>query len=89
MNAPSPHGMSHRPPCGTHPPRMQVPPDLVAQLAAGGRMIVPVGPADGDQHLVQVDKDASGRVTVTTLGGVRFVPLTTPEAQLATAAAME
>ncbi|EFJ52431.1 hypothetical protein VOLCADRAFT_56082, partial [Volvox carteri f. nagariensis] len=40
-----------------------VPPALLAQLAPGGRLVVPVGPEGGPQQLVVLDKDAQGRVT--------------------------
>lgn len=59
----------------------QVPPALVEQLAPGGRLIIPVGPEHGDQVLLQVDKDAAGRVSERELFGVRYVPLTSREAQ--------
>jgi protein-L-isoaspartate(D-aspartate) O-methyltransferase len=36
-------------------------------------MVVPVG--TGIQHLVQVDKDENGGVTVKNLMGVQYVPL--------------
>ena len=55
---------------------------LVNQLANGGRMIIPVGPAGGNQTYVQVDKDHIGRVTKTNLFGVRYVPLTDKSEQL-------
>jgi protein-L-isoaspartate(D-aspartate) O-methyltransferase len=51
----------------------RVPPSLVEQLAAGGRMVVPVGDAN-QQVLKLVRKDASG-INETTLEGCRFVPL--------------
>jgi protein-L-isoaspartate(D-aspartate) O-methyltransferase len=50
-----------------------IPPPLVAQLADGGRMIIPVGPALGSQNLVLVTK-RDGRVRTRTLLPVRFVP---------------
>jgi protein-L-isoaspartate(D-aspartate) O-methyltransferase len=53
----------------------QLPEALVEQLAAPGRMIVPVGPQWGAQELVVVDKDAAGNVTQRTECGVRYVPL--------------
>ncbi|KAI0262518.1 protein-L-isoaspartate O-methyltransferase [Gloeopeniophorella convolvens] len=51
-----------------------VPPALVAQLASPGRMILPVGTRA--QTMVQIDKDAEGRVTQKELFGVVYVPLT-------------
>lgn len=53
-----------------------LPPALVAQLAAPGRIFIPLGPADGAQAVWQIDKDARGEVTQTRLYGVRYVPLT-------------
>jgi protein-L-isoaspartate(D-aspartate) O-methyltransferase len=54
-----------------------VPRPLVAQLKPGGRMVLPVGPEDGDQLLVLVRKSDDGAGTVTrVLLPVRFVPLT-------------
>jgi len=59
-----------------------IPRDLIDQLKKSGRMLIPVGPPTGDQHLVQVDKDANNRVTQEVVTGVRFVPLTSKEKQL-------
>jgi protein-L-isoaspartate(D-aspartate) O-methyltransferase len=56
-----------------------IPEALVAQLAPGGRMVIPVGTTA--QELLQVDKDAGGKVEVKSLMGVRYVPLTTREKQ--------
>ena len=52
----------------------QVPEQLVEQLADGGKMILPLGPRDGTQHIVKLTKTAAG-VTRETLIPVRFVPL--------------
>ena len=51
-----------------------VPPPLVAQLAPGGRMIIPVGRQMGTQWLVLVEKDADGAVDTAALLPVVFVP---------------
>lgn len=51
-----------------------VPPALLRQLATGGRMILPVKPASGTQHLLLVERRAHG-ATETVLDPVRFVPL--------------
>ncbi|KXZ44345.1 hypothetical protein GPECTOR_69g438 [Gonium pectorale] len=40
-----------------------VPPALMAQLAPGGRLVVPVGPEGGPQQLVVVDRDERGRLS--------------------------
>jgi Protein-L-isoaspartate(D-aspartate) O-methyltransferase (PCMT) len=45
-----------------------IPPALVEQLATPGRMIIPVGTYS--QKLMQVDKDAQGRITQRDLFGV-------------------
>lgn len=52
-----------------------VPPALVAQLAPGGRMVVPVGEPYGGQELRLLCKDAAGVVTSRSVLPVAFVPL--------------
>lgn len=52
-----------------------VPPPLRAQLADGGRMVIPVGPVGGYQELWLIERHGD-EFTTTSLGGVRFVPLT-------------
>ena len=54
----------------------EVPPDLVAQLAPGGRMILPVGDDFDGQVLRVVDRGNDGANVETDLLPVRFVPLT-------------
>ena len=49
-----------------------IPPALLAQLAPGGRMILPVG--TGEQYLSLIERTAQGLVE-TRLDAVRFVPL--------------
>jgi protein-L-isoaspartate(D-aspartate) O-methyltransferase len=51
-----------------------IPDALVAELADGGVMLLPLGPHAGPQHLVKLTKDAAG-ITQEELIGVRFVPL--------------
>ena len=51
----------------------EIPQPLLEQLGEGGRMVVPVGPADA-QELVLVRKQ-DGSTVVTRLEGCRFVPL--------------
>jgi protein-L-isoaspartate(D-aspartate) O-methyltransferase len=51
-----------------------VPTALVDQLAEGGRLVIPVGPREGIQHLRRVRRSAGG-VQHEDLGAVRFVPL--------------
>jgi protein-L-isoaspartate(D-aspartate) O-methyltransferase len=50
-----------------------VPPPLINQLKAGGRMVIPVGLPDA-QQLVLAEKDLSGRMTVTEIMPVLFSP---------------
>jgi protein-L-isoaspartate(D-aspartate) O-methyltransferase len=51
-----------------------VPEELKAQLAVGGRMVLPVGRDGGAQHLLVIDRDESG-FTQRVVHDVRFVPL--------------
>ena len=53
----------------------RIPPPLLAQLKDGGRMIIPVGPALGDQFLVLVTKNGES-VRTRRMIPVRFVPFT-------------
>jgi protein-L-isoaspartate(D-aspartate) O-methyltransferase len=50
------------------------PPPLLEQLAEGGRLVVPIGPAGGDQVLVVVTRTADGWHEVESIP-CRFVPL--------------
>ena len=50
-----------------------LPPSLLAQLAPGGRMIIPVGTLE-QQELVQVLRTGEG-ISIRMLGSCRFVPL--------------
>jgi protein-L-isoaspartate(D-aspartate) O-methyltransferase len=52
----------------------EAPPALLRQLATGGRMILPVRPGGGGQHLLLVERRAHG-YTETVLDPVKFVPL--------------
>jgi protein-L-isoaspartate(D-aspartate) O-methyltransferase len=52
-----------------------VPDALVAQLTAGGKMVLPVGPRHDAQYLVKLTKQADGELTHEELIAVRFVPL--------------
>jgi protein-L-isoaspartate(D-aspartate) O-methyltransferase len=56
----------------------EVPPALVAQLAPGGRMILPVGPHLDVQMLRVIERGNDGANLETDLLPVRFVPLTHP-----------
>jgi protein-L-isoaspartate(D-aspartate) O-methyltransferase len=51
-----------------------LPRPLLAQLAAGGRLVAPVGPR-GRQRLVRVRRQADGGFRVEALGPCRFVDL--------------
>ena len=51
-----------------------VPQALVDQLGEGGKMVIPVGPRDGVQHIVKLTKTPGG-LTRQNLIAVRFVPL--------------
>lgn len=66
------HAPFHRISVAAAAPR--VPPPLVAQLAPGGVMVLPVGGL-AEQDLVRVRKGADGRTTTESLAPVRFVPL--------------
>jgi len=57
---------------------------LIEQLKPGGRMVIPVGTSR--QEILAVDKSTDGSdVRITPMLGVRYIPLTTPEAQLRSA----
>ena len=52
-----------------------VPDTLIAQLAPGGRLVMPIGDPGSVQQLVQLSKLNDGSVQQSDLGAVRFVPL--------------
>jgi protein-L-isoaspartate(D-aspartate) O-methyltransferase len=54
----------------------EVPPALIEQLKAGGRMVIPVGASVSGQTLYLIEKQANGSVTRRTILAVRFVPFT-------------
>ena len=56
----------------------EVPPGLVAQLAEGGRLVIPVGDREGQELLVVTSRGRGTRQR--SLGGCRFVPLIGDEA---------
>ncbi len=53
-----------------------VPAPLLAQLAPGSRLVIPVGASGGHQDLLVVTRDEDGAVRRERVTGVRFVPLT-------------
>jgi protein-L-isoaspartate(D-aspartate) O-methyltransferase len=55
--------------CAAH----EVPPALIAQLAPGGRLVIPVG--EWAQSLLLVEKRADGEIVRSSHGGVAFVPM--------------
>jgi protein-L-isoaspartate(D-aspartate) O-methyltransferase len=52
-----------------------IPPPLIQQLEAGGRMVIPVGGQFQVQQLVLLEKRLDGSVTTRSLLPVSFVPL--------------
>lgn len=58
----------------------EIPQPLIDQLKPGGRMVIPVGKIF--QELQVVDKNLDGSISVHTETSVRYVPLTSREAQL-------
>ncbi|WP_281727834.1 protein-L-isoaspartate(D-aspartate) O-methyltransferase [Leifsonia sp. PS1209] len=52
-----------------------VPRAWVAQLAPGGRIVMPIGRAGGAQHLAAFTRTDDGGLVSTNLGAVAFVPL--------------
>lgn len=59
-----------------------IPPALIEQLKPGGRMIIPVGPSEGEQDLVFITKNEQGFVEQRPLLPVAFVPMTTTDEKL-------
>ena len=53
-----------------------VPPPLIEQLKAGGRLVMPVGPAYAIQQLTVVEKIAASKTKTRSVMPVRFVPFT-------------
>lgn len=51
-----------------------IPDELVAQLAVGGVMVIPVGPS-GWQHLLRITRDSQGGLHTENLAEVAFVPM--------------
>lgn len=57
-----------------------IPPALIEQLKAGGRLVIPVGQPFSHQELMLVEKDQRGEGHVKSVLGVAFVPLVSGEA---------
>ena len=53
----------------------ELPAALAAQLAAGGKMVLPVGPQHDAQYIVKLTKEPNGALRRENLIAVRFVPL--------------
>jgi protein-L-isoaspartate(D-aspartate) O-methyltransferase len=53
----------------------KIPDALVEQLAAGGKMVLPLGPRKAAQHIVKLTKTPRGELVRENLIAVRFVPL--------------
>ena len=53
-----------------------LPRPLVKQLASGGRLVIPIGPAGGTQTLWRYTLDDAGDLQAGDLGAVAFVPFT-------------
>ena len=53
----------------------EVPEALAAQLAEGGKMVLPLGPRHDAQYIVRLTKQPNGELTRENLIAVRFVPL--------------
>jgi protein-L-isoaspartate(D-aspartate) O-methyltransferase len=54
----------------------EIPKPLIDQLKLGGRMVIPAGGSSDLQHLLLVEKQLDGAVTIKRTLPVRFVPLT-------------
>ena len=53
-----------------------VPPELLAALKVGGRMVMPLGATPDEEHLVLIEKTGDEQFRRTVLRPARFVPLT-------------
>lgn len=58
----------------------EIPKALIDQLKPGGRMVIPVG--NIFQDLKVIDKNQDGSISVRSETSVRYVPLTSRDAQL-------
>ncbi len=62
-----------------------LPAPLIAQLASGGRLVIPIGPPGSYQSLWKFELDQDGELKAYNMGGVAFVPFTGEGIQQATA----
>jgi len=53
----------------------EIPETLVGQLGSNGKIVLPLGPVHGTQHIVKLSKRASGETARENFIAVRFVPL--------------
>ncbi len=53
---------------------LDIPKELIAQLAKGGRLVAPVGPF-WNQDLVLIERTPDGHIRRRSMGGVSFVPM--------------
>lgn len=53
-----------------------IPPQLIRQLKPGGRMVIPVGTPFAVQHLMLLEKNKLGVISIREVLPVKFVPLT-------------
>lgn len=53
----------------------QLPEVLVEQLKPGGRLVAPVGPRFGTQHIIVLDKSRDGKINRRSVLPVAFVPM--------------
>ena len=54
---------------------LEAPPALLAQLAIGGRLVIPLGPTPREQELLLITRTGQDEYRRQSLGRVRFVPL--------------
>lgn len=59
----------------------EIPDALVEQLADDGKMILPLGPLHGPQHIIKLSRTKTGSLARQSLIAVRFVPLVRGEAR--------
>jgi protein-L-isoaspartate(D-aspartate) O-methyltransferase len=59
-----------------------VPKTLLAQLAIGGRLVIPIGPTPHQQILVRIRRESEAEYVREELGKVQFVPLIADDGEL-------